>query len=166
MEIGDYPPRSRRHQLPQCPEHILVEWYRYALFRAARQHFKRTACLYAFVDPACNLPDYVGKTTTGLGKRYSRAPKASEGQLVFVAPLESPYLELVEHTLIFWDSPVFNRRGSDTLPLPHVPLLHRYDGVESWWGSGHPRTGKRDYEGPLFCRPGVRRGFPWGELLM
>lgn len=66
---------------------MLVEWYRFASFRLARQEFKRIPCVYAFVDPDSHLPDYVGKTSTGLGQRHPREPRASKGALVFVAPL-------------------------------------------------------------------------------
>jgi len=163
--IGDTPTRRRFYELPIGTRHVLVEWRLFDSFRAARRQFWSTPCLYTFADPSNRQGDYVGKTATGLGLRYPSEPERSRGALVFVAALEPPYLEFAEHMTIFYHCPPVNKRGRGTLPLPHIPILHRFEGVDSWWGCGTTRTIGRCYEGPLFLRPGNIREAGTGRII-
>lgn len=165
MTIGSKPSRKRFYRLPPDTSNVLVEWQRFNSFRSARVEFWFTPCIYVFADRSNRLPAYVGKTTTGLGPRYSRAPETSQGALVFVAPLDPPHLEFVEHMTIFWGCPTANRRGHGTLPGPHIPIFHRFDGVDSWWGSGTTRPFGANYEGPLFLPPGITREVGTGRWI-
>jgi hypothetical protein len=77
--------------------------------------------------------------------------------MLFVARMEPDRLSFVEHTMIFWHCPVYNRHGMRPRPHPQLPLLHRFNEVSSWWGRGYAREVGRSYEGPLFCGPGDMR---------
>jgi hypothetical protein len=165
MLIGDTPRRARFHPLPADTKPVLVDWQRFDSLRGARAAFWSTSCLYVFTNLE-HIAQYVGKASTGLGPRYSSAPEKSRGALVFVARIEQPFLEFVEHMTIFYGCPWYNRNGRSTLPLPHVPILHRFDGVESWWGASTlSNCLRRRYDGPLFQRPGITREAGTGRLL-
>ena len=163
--IGSTPSRKRFYRLPPDTSTVLLEWQLFNSFRFARNEFWSTLCLYVFADRNNRVADYVGKTATGLGPRYSAAPKTSEGALVFVAPLDLHYLDFVEHMTIFWGGPSLNQRGHGTLPHPYIPILHRFESVESWWGSGTSRKYGTVYDGPLFLRPGITREAWTGRVI-
>ncbi|HKY34853.1 MAG TPA: hypothetical protein VJN18_02835 [Polyangiaceae bacterium] len=76
---------------------------------------------------------------------------------LFVAPVDASLLAFIEHTIVFWDCPPHNTRLKGTRPWPHIPLVHTFDGVSSWWGCGHAREVGKAYQGPQFCGPGTIR---------
>lgn len=84
--------------------------------------------------------------------------------LLFVAPLDARLLDFTEHTIVFWDDTTHNTRGRRTLPMPYVPILHRFDSVGSWWGSGRPVESGKAYRGPMFCEPGELRDRHTGAM--
>lgn len=163
--IGSTPSRKRFYELPPDTSNVLLHWQRFESLPVARSQFWLTSCIYVFADRNNRVGDYVGKTATGLGPRYARPPQKSQGALVFVAPLDVPYLDFVEHMTIFWGGPSDNRRGHGTLPLPHIPILHRFEGVDSLWGCGTTRLFGANYGGPLFLRPGITRE-AWTERMI
>jgi hypothetical protein len=159
--------RARRHPIPPkrayevSPgvKHFVVEWERFRNFEDACKPFGEKSCLYVLATQKDRRALYVGKAS-GLARRYSAALGAlkalmSEAQvLLFVAPCDPAHLDVVEHTIIFWDCTSYNKRGTKTRPWPHVPVLHRFNNVGSWWGSGSAVESGAIYEGPLFLRPG------------
>jgi hypothetical protein len=83
---------------------------------------------------------------------------------LFAAGVDASLLTFVEHTILFWDRTHHNTRGLESRPHPHIPLLHQFNGVSSWWGSGHAVERGSTYVGPLFCSPGDWRDRHTGEL--
>ena len=151
--------RTLRHTLYSAPEgvrSVVIQWERFSSFSEACARFPAAPCLYT-LQSAERLSLYVGKAT-GLRKRYAAVRGVLEALhrrsdvLLFAAPVERSLLELVEHTIIFWDCPIDNARGIYTRPYPHVRLVHEYQGVCSAWGSGGEK-----YQGPQFCGPGAMR---------
>jgi hypothetical protein len=132
--------------------------------------FREKSCLYALARQDDRRALYVGQAS-GLGRRYSAALGAlkalmSEARvLLFAAPFGPAHLDLVEHTIIFWDCTSYNTKGTKTRPWPPVPILHRFNNVSSWWGSGSALESGATYEGPLFCGPDEMRDRQTGAPL-
>lgn len=152
-------PRGRRYELSPEPTKLVIEWERFRNFDDACKSFGKRSCLYTLASEKDRKALYVGQAS-GLARRYSAALGAlkalmSEAQiLLFVAPLDPTHLDLAEHTIIFGDCTRYNKRGRGTRPWPHVPILHRFNNVGSWWGCGYAVESGMTYEGPLFLRPG------------
>jgi len=163
------PPRYRWYDVPEGTQSLAIEWERFSSFGQAAARFRDGSCLYT-LQTADRSSLYVGKAN-GLRRRYASASGALDAALgnstalVFVAAVESSLLDFLEHTIIFWDCPQYNARGIHTRPWPHVPLLHQFDGVSSWWGSGPARETGGIYEGPLFCSPGQVRAADTGVMV-
>ena len=149
-------PRQRLYNVPNIPRSLVLDWYRFKGFDDALAGFPSESVLYtlqsAHLDGRTSF--YVGKAT-GLRRRYASARGAlgalmsQSSTVLFVASVQEPLLKLVEHTIIFWDSPTYNARDKSTMPAPRVHLVHRFNGITEYSaGSDIP------YEGPLFCRPG------------
>jgi hypothetical protein len=151
MKRGARPTRRRVHDVPDVAnDKVVVEWYE-KTYRAACNWSRWSPILYAFADPGSGLVDYVGITSRGLAVRYGKRPPARcEGKRIFVAFLDSRWLEFVEHSLIFYGLPMDNERGRATLPLPHIWIVHRFHGAG---------------DGPGFCRPGTLREWGTGRIL-
>lgn len=154
-------PRPRRHtyDLPTATTRVVVEWQQFSSFADACKRFKTESCLYTFARKSDRTALYVGKAT-GLRRRYGAALGALKALmqlaevLLFVAPLDAKLLDFTEHTIVFWDDTTHNTRGRETLPLPYVPILHRFYPAGS--GSGLVESGGA-YQGPAFCAPGEMR---------
>ena len=153
--------RYRVYPVPEGTRSVTVAWERFVNFADACERFPEDSCLYSF-QRSDRTSLYVGKAT-GLRKRYAADSGALgallnySGALLFVAPIVPSLLLLTEHTIIFWDCTSHNKQGQRQRPFPHVTLLHQFNGVTSWWGSGNAREPGATYEGPLFSRPGEIR---------
>jgi hypothetical protein len=163
------PLRERSYGPPPNTKHLVIEWERFRTFDEACARFVVEKCLYTFASGEHRRALYVGKATS-LRRRYAaafgalKALMSESGSLLFVAPVDSSYLRLAEHTIVFWDCTLYNERDLGTLPRPYVALLHRHNGVGSWWGSGSAVESGATYDGPLFCGPGSLRDKYTGEL--
>jgi hypothetical protein len=151
MKLGACPSRRKFHDVPEVPnKRVLVEWYENT-YRAACEWVRWTPLLYAFADPRSGLVDYVGITLRGLEARHGRWPPARfENKRLFVALPGERWLQYIEHSLIFYSLPVDNERGTGTLPLPHIWIIHRFHG---------------EGPGPGFCPPGTLRQWGTGRIL-
>lgn len=162
MARSKKPLRERFYEVPPGTKHLVVVWERFRSFDEACARFPVDPCLYTFANPESRASLYVGKATC-LRRRYAaafgalRALMSEAKALLFVACVEPSHLELVEHTIVFWDCTSYNKRLKYTRPWPEVSLLHRHNGVSSWWGSGNAVETGATYDGPLFCRPGDLR---------
>jgi hypothetical protein len=163
------PIRRSPYELSPVPESLVIEWERFSSFSDACKRFPTESCLYTLARPTDRTALYVGKAS-GLRRRYAAAFGAlnalmsESAVLFFVAPVDGTQLEFAEHTIIFWDCPVHNTRGVHTRPTPDIPILHRFNGVGSWWGGGLTVERGTTYEGPMFCGPGTMRDRHTGEL--
>lgn len=160
--------KRRWYELPRVG-HLEINWELFGSFEEACKRHPTQSCLYTLSRREDRRCLYVGKAT-GLRRRYAtaygalKALMAESGVVLFVAAIEQKRLELLEHTLIFWEYPPYNKRGHHTRPAPHLRILHRFNGVSSWWGGGTPCEEGARYEGPLFCGPGDMRDAATGVL--
>ena len=156
-------PERRHYGVPEGTLRAVLEWRRFRSMEEACSYAADDSCVYALQSESRESL-YVGKTSS-LKRRYSPAAGLvgalmSEAKvLLFVARVKPELLDLVEHTIIFWDAPPRNRRGLGMRPSPHLPLVHSFEGVSCWWGSGCD-----GYEGPRFCEPGALRDRYTGQF--